>query len=227
MFSARKWLLSIARSATVGLGLAVVACSVNEYGQIVFDPLEPSGNGSWDSKTSQPNADSKYHSSVHFIRVDEKALDSLTQSNSRIEIDLGEQRARVFRTASSRSKERLVIETQISTGREGYSTPSGSFRILEKSRDKKSNLYGKWVDANTGKTLISDGDIRKPPKEGNADFQGAPMPYWMRITSGGVGMHIGYVPNHPASHGCIRVPKQVQPLIYSKIRVGTPVKIVH
>ena len=227
MISVRKYFLSMARLVVVGLGLAVAACSVNEYGQIVFDPLEPSEDGGWSSASNQPNADSKYHSSVHFIRVDEKALDSLNQSNSRIEIDLGEQRARVFRTGSGSDKDRLVIETQISTGREGYSTPSGSFRILEKARDKKSNLYGKWVDADTGKTLISDGDIRKPPKAGNADFQGAPMPYWMRITSGGVGMHIGYVPNHPASHGCIRVPKQVQPLIYSKIRVGTPVKIVH
>ena len=227
MISARKWFLSSVQLATASLALAVLSCSVNEYGQIVFDPLEPSDTPVWEANPDRTNANSKYHSSVHFIRVDEKALDSLTQSNSRIEIDLGAQRARVFRTGSGRDKDRLVIETQISTGREGYSTPSGNFKILEKTRDKKSNLYGKWVDSDTGKTLISDGDIRKPPKQGNADFQGAPMPYWMRITSGGVGMHIGYVPNHPASHGCIRVPKQVQPLIYSKIRVGTPVKIVH
>ena len=51
------------------------------------------------------------------------------------------------------------------------------------------------------------------------------MPYWLRITSYGVGMHEGYVPSHPASHGCIRVPRNVQHLIYSKVGVGTPVKI--
>ncbi|MEO0414481.1 MAG: L,D-transpeptidase family protein, partial [Verrucomicrobiota bacterium] len=55
-------------------------------------------------------------------------------------------------------------------------------------------------------------------------FVGADMPYWCRIT-GGIGMHIGYVPNHPASHGCIRIPPTVQPLIFSKVRVGTPVTI--
>lgn len=203
--------------------LLLSSCAVNEYGQLVFEPLESVET----ETTKQPDPKSKYYSSVHYIKVDERFIDSLNQSNSRIEIDLGDQRARVFKTGSSRDKERLVIETQISTGRQGHSTPSGSFRILEKTRDKKSNLYGKWVDSDTGKTLISDGDIRKPPKQGNADFRGAPMPYWMRITPGGIGMHIGYVPNHPASHGCIRVPKQVQPLIYSKIRVGTPVRIVH
>ena len=208
--------------ACLAIALAtLVSCTINEHGELVFEPVE-----SVETAVKEPDQKSKYYSSVHYIRVDEKALDSLTPSNSRIEIDLGEQRARVYRTGMKKG-ERPVIETQISTGREGHSTPSGSFRILEKTRDKKSNLYGKWVDSDTGATLISDGDIRKPPKQGNADFQGAPMPYWLRITSGGVGMHIGYVPNHRASHGCIRVPKQVQPLIYSKVRVGTPVTITH
>jgi lipoprotein-anchoring transpeptidase ErfK/SrfK len=51
------------------------------------------------------------------------------------------------------------------------------------------------------------------------------MPYWMRVTWFGIGMHIGYVPDHAASHGCIRVPAHIQPTIYEKVRVGTPVKI--
>lgn len=217
-----KLRLSGVRPACLGVALAALSsCAVNEHGELVFEPID-----SVETAVKEPETKSKYYSSVHYIRVDEKRLDSLTSSNSRIEIDLGAQRARVYRTGS-RSGEGPVIETQISTGRQGHSTPSGSFRIMEKSRDKTSNLYGKWVNSDTGETLISDGDIRKPPKQGNADFRGAPMPYWLRITSGGIGMHIGYVPNHRASHGCIRVPKQVQPLIYSKVRVGTPVTIKH
>jgi lipoprotein-anchoring transpeptidase ErfK/SrfK len=70
---------------------------------------------------------------------------------------------------------------------------------------------------------VSDGESGSHPG-GSATFVGAEMPYWMRIT-GGVGMHIGYVPNYPASHGCIRVPSGVQPLIFSKVGVGTPVVI--
>ena len=52
------------------------------------------------------------------------------------------------------------------------------------------------------------------------------MPYWMRVT-GGIGMHIGEVPGYPASHGCIRVPETIQPIIFSKVQVGTPVTITH
>lgn len=198
------------------------SCTVADNGQIIFGPVPEEK----EPVKKVPDAQSKYHSSAHHIWVDEKNLDSLTQANSRVAIDLGEQRARVYRTGG-KGGDKLIIETQISTGKQGHNTPSGSFRFLEKTVDKKSNLYGKWVDADTGATLISDGDIRKPPKSGNGKFRGAPMPYWCRITPGGVGMHIGYVPNYPASHGCIRVPKQVQPLIYSKIRVGTPVTITH
>ncbi|MCB1231060.1 MAG: L,D-transpeptidase family protein [Verrucomicrobiae bacterium] len=196
------------------------SCTVAENGQIIFGPVPAEK-----PEPKEPSAQSKYYSSVHYIWVDEKNLDTLTQSNSRVEVDLGDQRARVYR--SGKGADKLIIETQISTGKEGHNTPSGSYHFLEKNIDKHSNLYGKWVDADTGDTVISDGDARNPPSSGNAVFRGAPMPYWCRITPGGVGMHIGYVPNYPASHGCIRVPKQVQPLIFSKVRVGTPVTIIH
>ncbi|MCB1062163.1 MAG: L,D-transpeptidase family protein [Verrucomicrobiae bacterium] len=198
------------------------SCTVSETGQLVLGPL-PAETAKKPANT--PDTKSPYYSSTQYISVNEKALPSLNQSNSRVEVDLGSQRARVYRTGQG--KDLLVIETQISTGKQGHNTPSGSFRFLEKTVDKKSNLYGKWVDSKTGETLISDGDSREPPSSPHASFRGAPMPYWMRITPGGVGMHIGYVPNYPASHGCIRVPKQVQPLIYSKVRVGTPVTITH
>ena len=51
------------------------------------------------------------------------------------------------------------------------------------------------------------------------------MPYWMRLTNTGIGMHVGYVPTYAASHGCIRLPDKIAPLIYSKTKVGTPVTI--
>jgi lipoprotein-anchoring transpeptidase ErfK/SrfK len=158
--------------------------------------------------------------------VDEELLPTLNPGNARVEVDLGDQRARVYRTGG-RSGDQLVIETQISTGKQGHNTPEGNFKFLEKSIPKKSNLYGKWIDSETGAVLVGDGDSRKPPRSPNAKFVGTPMPYWLRITPGGVGMHIGYVPNYPASHGCIRVPKAIQPLIYEKVKVGTPVTITH
>ncbi len=197
------------------------SCTVSENGQLVFGPVPAEKP----LPPKVPDPQSRYHSSVHHIFVDEKALPSLNQANSRIQIDLGDQRARVYQTGQG--KDKLVIETQISTGKQGYHTPAGQFKVLEKAVHKESNLYGVWVDSVTGATLVKDGDSRKPPSSPNAEFRGSPMPYWLRVTPGGVGMHIGYVPTYPASHGCIRIPKQVQPLIYSKVRVGTPVTITH
>jgi lipoprotein-anchoring transpeptidase ErfK/SrfK len=59
-------------------------------------------------------------------------------------------------------------------------------------------------------------------------FVGAKMPYWMRLTGNGVGMHAGYIPNpgSPASHGCVRMPYDMVTKLYSIAPVGTPVTIV-
>jgi lipoprotein-anchoring transpeptidase ErfK/SrfK len=38
-------------------------------------------------------------------------------------------------------------------------------------------------------------------------------------------MHIGILPGYPASHGCVRLPPEIAPLIYQKVRVGTRVEI--
>ena len=57
----------------------------------------------------------------------------------------------------------------------------------------------------------------------------APMPYWMRLTSYGVGMHGGLIPEpgKPASHGCIRLPKDFVPSLFQVVDVGTPVIITN
>ncbi|MCP5551007.1 MAG: L,D-transpeptidase family protein [Akkermansiaceae bacterium] len=201
------------------------SCAIDENGKLV--PLGEPVSTKSKTAAKKPGADttSKYYSPSHYIYVNERQIAQLTPSNARIEIDLGDQRARIFKTGGGRDQ--LMIETQISTGRQGHDTPDGDFKVMEKSMTKKSNLYGVWVDGGDGSLLVKDGDSRNHPGNAGAEFQGTPMPYWMRVTPGGVGMHVGYVPSYPASHGCIRVPKQVQPLIYEKVKVGTPVHITH
>ncbi|NNE90715.1 MAG: L,D-transpeptidase [Verrucomicrobiales bacterium] len=204
--------------------LLLTSCAVDEDGNVAFDFGEPSKTSF--SSRSGVGPQSKYYSKGHYVFVNESALESLSPRNSKVVIDLRKQRAKIFKTDGG-SKDKLVIETQISSGRSEYPTPTGKFRVLEKASQKNSNLYGKWVSPN-GTTLIYDGDSREPPKNSpGATFRGSKMPYWVRVTPGGVGMHVGYVPNSPASHGCIRVPVKVQPLIYRNVRVGTPVSIIH
>lgn len=155
------------------------------------------------------------------IFTNEAVLASTNPSNSRIEISLSEQKARLF------NGRQLALETKVSTGMRGKETPTGSFHILEKQRVKDSNLYGIWVDGTTGALLDRDGDNRSRPGGGRAQFQGSPMPYWLKVHPGGAGMHVGYVASHPISHGCIRVPERAQAIIFEKAAVGTPVTIRH
>jgi lipoprotein-anchoring transpeptidase ErfK/SrfK len=117
--------------------------------------------------------------------------------------------------------------TVVATGKEGYGTPAGDYTILEKLVDKHSTLYGRIVDAD-GNTVNADADARRhsPPPGGR--FLYAPMPYWMRLTWRGIGMHAGPIPRpgNPASHGCIRLPRAFAIQLYQIVRIGTPVRII-
>ena len=51
------------------------------------------------------------------------------------------------------------------------------------------------------------------------------MPFYMRL-SRPFGMHAGYLPVYPASHGCIRMPKDKAALFFKNVIVGTSVRIL-
>jgi len=140
--------------------------------------------------------------------------------NPSITIDLREQQARFYRDG------RLVGVSLISSGREGYDTPTGNFTIMQKSKDHVSNLYGDYVDG-AGNVMVANVGVKRDPKPAGAQFRGAPMPYFMRITPGGVGMHAGFLPGFPASHGCIRMPERMAEIFFANVSQGTPVRVVN
>ena len=74
-------------------------------------------------------------------------------------------------------------------------TPRGSYTVLEKQVRHTSNLYH------------------------------VSMPYFMRLTYDGIGMHIGPVGREPLSHGCIRIPRNACVPLYNNIPNGTPVDV--
>lgn len=115
----------------------------------------------------------------------------------------------------------------VATGKEGHGTKAGSYRITEKIEDKYSNRYG-WIEDEFGNVVDGDAKPSDPVPEGMV-YVPAPMPYWMRLTSYGIGMHGGLIPEpgKPASHGCIRMPKTFVPLLFDEVAVGTPVTISH
>jgi lipoprotein-anchoring transpeptidase ErfK/SrfK len=82
------------------------------------------------------------------------------------------------------------------------------------------------VDARTGEVIQKDIDVKKDKKPPGAAFDGARMPFFMRIV-GGTGMHEGFLPGYPASHGCIRMPGYMAETFFENVTVGTPVTISH
>lgn len=141
------------------------------------------------------------------------------QGSPSIQISLSEQRAYFYKGGE------LVGISSIATGREGFDTPAGKYKIIQKSKDHKSNLFGNYVDAD-GNILMKDVDTRKDKKPPGARFDGASMPYFMRIV-GGVGMHEGFLPGYPASHGCIRMPGFMAEAFFANVQMGTPVTVVN
>jgi lipoprotein-anchoring transpeptidase ErfK/SrfK len=70
---------------------------------------------------------------------------------------------------------RIVFVIKLSTGRKHLPTPRGHYQITEKDLSHTSSIYH------------------------------VSMPYFMRLDEEAFGIHYGYNPGYPASHGCIRI----------------------
>jgi lipoprotein-anchoring transpeptidase ErfK/SrfK len=118
------------------------------------------------------------------------------------------------------------MDWPVSTGTDGHKTPTGTFRIIEKKEDHKSNRYGRFVNE-AGKTTNSNADASLGIPEGTS-FVASPMPYWHRLTLDGVGLHVGkVVPGKRLSHGCIRSPRNAIKKFYEYSVVGMPAYILY
>lgn len=89
-----------------------------------------------------------------------------------------------------------IAATAVLLGTQEKPTPTGLFPITEKDADHLSNIY-----------------------------DGAPMPFMMRLTNDGVSIHGTNVQNGYASHGCVGVPTPFAKKLFAIVRLGTPVYI--
>ena len=138
------------------------------------------------------------------------------RAQTAVEIDLEEQTAYLLQGG------RPVLASPISSGRYGHLTQAGSFKILEKEQTHYSSMYGKIVDGR-GNTIVADADADMLVPRGGK-FIPAPMHYFMRF-NGADGLHAGYLPGYPASHGCVRMPEQYAIAFFNSVSVGTPVTV--
>jgi hypothetical protein len=133
----------------------------------------------------------------------------------KIVINLGEQRAYFYKG------ETIIGESNISSGKKGFETPPGSYRVIQKSANHFSSQYGRYVNA-AGEVVARDVDRTRDPQPAGTEYRGVPMPYFLRFTRG-YGMHAGFVPRFRASHGCVRMPTEMARNFFTAATVGTPV----
>jgi lipoprotein-anchoring transpeptidase ErfK/SrfK len=151
--------------------------------------------------------------------INKTILAQMTPENASVLVSLSKQRAYVY------AGNQLAIDTPISSGKKAGFTPTGNFTIIQKDPNHRSNIYGNFVDSH-GRIVRSGISARIDSAPSGTHYEGAPMFYFMRLTSQGVGMHVGILPGYPASHGCIRMPAEIAPQIYARVKLGTPVQVV-
>ena len=119
---------------------------------------------------------------------------AISFANKRVEVDLANQRLRAYQGA------RLVLDSAISTGREGKKTPPGEFKAGPvKLRMHRSRLY-----------------------------HNAPMPWSVQVHENIFIHGFRKIPRRPSSHGCIRLPltgANPAKWFYNWIDLGTPISI--
>ncbi len=147
-----------------------------------------------------------------------RVLDKATPDNTRIYISLSKQRAYLL------VGNEVAIDSPISSGKRAGMTPKGSYTILEKDADHRSNIYGAFVNRN-GYVVRAGVSTKIDSAPSGTRFVGAPMKWFMRLTWQGVGMHVGILPGYPASHGCVRMPDDIAKMFYDRVKLGTPAVI--
>jgi lipoprotein-anchoring transpeptidase ErfK/SrfK len=146
-----------------------------------------------------------------------RVLDMMTQDNSHVIVSLSRQRAYLM------MGDQIGIDTPISSGKAGHETPTGSFTVLEKDPNHRSTLYGAFCDSHD-RIVRAGVSLHIDSAPSGTHFVGAPMLWFCRFHDA-VGMHVGILPGYAASHGCVRLPADIAPLIYNKVKVGTPVEV--
>lgn len=132
--------------------------------------------------------------------------------------------SRAEQTAYFYKGDQLIGKSWLSTGNETHTTPAGKFKIIQKDKWHKSSRYGAAVDA-AGNVVDAEIDIKKDPLPPGSHYEGAKMTNFMRLTNDGIGMHAGFLPGYPASHGCIRMPEEMSEIFFENVSLGTPVTI--
>jgi ankyrin repeat protein len=146
------------------------------------------------------------------------------------------------RNRATRSKHRLIPIYFASWGGHAEciqslldnAPPPEKMRIEINLSAQRATFYKDGVAA--FRTDISSGQPETPTKTGRfvvtdkkvyhvSNLYDAKMPFFMRLSCGDFGMHEGILPGYPASHGCIRLPRESARKLFKQVPIGTLVTI--
>jgi len=94
----------------------------------------------------------------------------------------------------------VISSGEVSSGSTEHPTPTGSFRVEGKERNKRSGKYTNYFDQNT------------------------PMPYSLQF-HGPYFIHEGWIPGYADSHGCVRLHYEDARFLFDRMRIGDAVLV--
>src|SRR3954470_4988195 len=137
------------------------------------------------------------------IKVNQALLKGATPDRVRVVVSLAKQRAYLL------IGEEVVVDSPISSGKRGHTSPSGSFSVLEKDANHHSSIYGDFVDS-SGRVVRAGVSAKIDSAPSGTHFDGATMKWFMRLTDEGVGMHVAILPVIPLHTVASECPKKGQ-----------------
>jgi lipoprotein-anchoring transpeptidase ErfK/SrfK len=118
---------------------------------------------------------------------------------------------------------RVALISPVASGKEGWVTQTGKFRVMNKDVNHASADFGLIVDSYN--RIVDSNATPSTAVPAGCRYMPAPMPDYMQLGPY-FGMHGGFLPGYPASHGCVRMPSDLAAEFFSRVQVGTPVEIV-
>ena len=94
-------------------------------------------------------------------------------SKTRVIVNLSDQRVSMVEQG------RITLVSPIASGKPGWSTPTGNFRIFNKDIDHRSRSFGSVVDAYRRVVNSNATPSSHVPRGGH--YEPAPMPYFMEF----------------------------------------------
>jgi hypothetical protein len=141
----------------------------------------------------------------------------LRAQHTTVVINLTEQTAYLLQNG------RVALISPIASGKEGWGTPTGKFHITQKDLNHVSADFGLVVDS-YGR-IVNPNATPGSPVPAGCHYMPAPMPDYMQFGPL-LGMHGGFLPGYPASHGCVRMPHDLAAEFFARVEVGTPVEVI-